>query len=63
MSRYGLIELHDLYAFNEPNAHREVVMCKECKWADKCSQNIAILETYDMYEKLDFCSHGEREGE
>ena len=37
-----------------------VVRCKECKWADKCSQNVAILETYDMYEKLDFCSHGER---
>ena len=38
----------------------ELVRCKECKWADKCSQNVAILETYDMYEKLDFCSHGER---
>lgn len=41
----------------------DIVFCKECKWADKCSQNVAILETYDMYEKLDFCSHGEREGE
>ena len=41
----------------------DIVFCKECRWADKCSQNIAMANTYQMYEKIDFCSYGEREGE
>lgn len=41
----------------------ELVRCKECKWAEVCSQNVAMRETYDIYEKIDFCSYGEREGE
>ena len=40
-----------------------IVRCKECRHADKCSQNIAMLNTYEMYEQIDFCSYGEREGE
>jgi len=38
----------------------EVVRCGECKYADKCSQNIAMQDTYQMYEKIDYCSYGER---
>ena len=41
----------------------DIVFCKECKYADVCSQNVAMRETYDIYEKIDFCSRGEREGE
>ena len=41
----------------------DIVRCEECKWADKCSQNIAMANTYQMYEKINFCSYGEREGE
>ena len=59
--KYGLIELHDLYDFKAPNAHREVVLCKdcrrygsyECKWTREC----------DAPKADDFCSYGEREGE
>ena len=40
-----------------------LVRCGECKHAEKCSQNIALQDTYQMYEKIDFCSYGEREGE
>lgn len=38
----------------------DIVRCAECKWADKCSQNVAMRDTYEMYEKIDFCSYGER---
>ena len=38
---------------------RDLVRCKDCKWADRCSQNVAMRETYEMYEELDFCSYGE----
>ena len=38
----------------------DLVRCGECKWADNCSQNVAIRESYQMYEKLNFCSYGER---
>ena len=41
----------------------EIVRCRECKYADKCSRNVAMIDTYQMYEKIDFCSYGEREGE
>lgn len=41
---------------------QDIVRCKECKWAEVCSQNVAMRETYDMYEKIDFCSYGERKG-
>ena len=41
----------------------DIVRCKECKHAEVCSQNVAMRETYDMYEKIDYCSYGEREGE
>ena len=51
-------EIDDIDGFADNSI--DIVSCKECKWADKCSQNVAILETYDMYEKLDFCSYGER---
>ena len=38
----------------------DIVRCGECKWADNCSQNVAMRESYQMYEKLNFCSYGER---
>lgn len=38
----------------------DLVRCKECKYADKCSQNVAMRDTYQMYEKINFCSVGER---
>ena len=38
----------------------DLVRCKECKWADKCSRNVAMQDTYQMYEKIDYCSYGER---
>ena len=38
----------------------EVVRCKDCKHADKCSRNVAMQDTYQMYEKIDYCSYGER---
>ena len=38
----------------------DIVFCKECKYADKCSRNVAMRDTYQMYEKIDFCSYGVR---
>jgi len=41
----------------------DIVRCGECKYADKCSRNVAMIDTYQMYEKIGFCSYGGREGE
>ena len=41
----------------------EIIRCRECKYADKCSRNVAMIDTYQMYEKIDFCSYGERSSE
>lgn len=56
----------ELVAFADAIAEQEpidIVCCGECKYADKCSRNVAMIDTYQMYEKIDFCSYGEREGE
>ena len=39
---------------------RDLVRCGECKWAEVCSQNVAMREPYDIYEKIEYCSYGER---
>lgn len=31
--KYGIVELHDNYAFDTPISYKELVRCKECKWA------------------------------
>ena len=45
----------------------EVVRCKDCKYRDKCHKNISIREydkdiecNYAKFEKLTYCSFGER---
>lgn len=52
-----------MFAYLDSAPSIDIVRCKECKWAEVCSQNVAMRETYDMYEKIEFCSYGEREGE
>lgn len=37
-----------------------LVTCKDCMHFEKCSRNIALLDGYQMYEQIDFCSYGER---
>lgn len=36
----------------------DIVRCKDCKWSDKCSRNVAMQDSYQMYETIDFCSYG-----
>lgn len=72
MSKYGLIELHDLYDFNAPNAHREVVMCKECKWVWSCDihKKYAVMwcsngqqaEQTEPMETTDYCKRCNHKG-
>ena len=51
-----------------PKDYIQAVKCKECKHRDKCHKTIAIREydkdiecSYARFEKLTFCSYGERE--
>ena len=48
-------------------AYMDIVECKECRYRDKCHKTIAIREydkdiecSYARFEKLTFCSYGER---
>ena len=66
MSRYGIIELHDLYNFKAPNAYKELVRCKECKHWHKWSDGEMFCGCLDGgigTDADDYCSFGEREGE
>lgn len=61
--KYGIIELHDNYDFSTPIAHKEIVMCQDCKhWVynfNGCRRNPCTEPWY----ATDFCNYGEREGE
>ena len=69
--KYGIIELHDLYDFNAPNAYKELVKCGDCKWWKnyECQCEYASTDqeggaSYTLDRDADdFCSFGEREGE
>ena len=67
--KYGIIELHDLYDFDAPNAYEELVRCGECKFKSLYDEG----ETKYYYcaledrpnrqwsvDDTDFCSWGER---
>lgn len=48
-------------------AYMDIVECQECRYRDKCHKTIAIREydkdiecSYARFEKLTFCSYGER---
>lgn len=44
----------------------EVVRCKDCKYKDDCSQMIKFRRHVDLdhrYNKLHYCSYGERKEE
>lgn len=48
----------------------EIVRCKDCKYKDKCHREIALKEydenfdaNYVNFQKLTFCSYGEKEEE
>lgn len=50
--------------------YMDVIECKNCKYRDKCHKTIAIREydkdiecSYARFEKLTFCSYGERKEE
>lgn len=64
--KYGIIELHDLYDFNAPNAHREVVMCKECKYKyqEPWHNGVRVEGECEIWQRAtladDFCSYAER---
>jgi hypothetical protein len=59
--KYGIIELHDLYDFNTLDAHREVVMCKECKYcvSGQCWNAVGLDKLDGNVADDDFCSRGE----
>ena len=62
MSRFGLIELHDNFDFSTPIAPKEIVMCKDCKYASDSEYTHCSYVTWYNGEN-DYCSRGERKGE
>ena len=66
MSKFGIIELHDLYDFDAPNAYREVVMCKDCRKSHvdgKTTHYLWCTEWGRSTDTFGYCERGEREGE
>lgn len=50
--------------------YMDVIECKDCKYRDKCHREIALKEydedidaNYVSFQKLTFCSYGERREE
>lgn len=48
----------------------ELIRCKDCKYRDKCHREVALKEydedfdaNYVSFQKLTFCSYGERKEE
>ena len=41
----------------------DIVRCKECKWHDTCCRNIYEDWRDATPTDIEYCSHGEREGE
>lgn len=72
--KYGVVELHDDYAFDTPISYKELVLCKECR---HCLVGVATAQYSNGKQRIenlcekhkwsvradDFCSYGERKSE